>query len=131
MKPFIIFTAVLLLFAMCISYAVDNQVYVSELNSLKAAAEECAASAALEIEDEYFAEGEIVIDEEKGEIAAQKHFEHYLEHICIVQVKESRIEMEFEKARVTVKLYLETKDLFSLPFLSVNRLCRVSTYEYV
>lgn len=131
MKPFIVFMAVLMIGIMGFMYCGDNGLYASEMNSLKAAAEECAATAALELDMEAFSEGKIDFREERARAAAQEHFDYYLANICNVEVKKSSLSLDFGQASVTAELYLEIKDIFHLPFLEVNKLCRISTYEYV
>lgn len=136
MKPFIVFLAVLMMFSMCFSYAGDYQMYMAEDAALKAEAEECAATAALELDPRAFAEGEVRIDPSRAEAAANSHFDYYLAHQCRVKVKDAQIEvvtgnLPSNMASVTVYLYLETEDIFRLSFLRVEKLCRMSTYEYV
>lgn len=87
MKTLIIFLCLFLMGALIFCYTADYQGYMLEQNSLKAAAEECAAGAALAIDLEEFSRGRTVILRDEAVKYAAGHFENYRRKICRCDIK--------------------------------------------
>ena len=130
MKTFIIFSGLLLINVWALGYQGDMGRFTHAQTLLKAAAEECAAGAALFLDEQAYAEGHIEFDEAAGQAYAEAHLADTVEKIKDIQVNAYACHLTFGDRTVTVRLTLETADIFRLPFLSVTQLRRESTYEF-
>lgn len=139
MKILLIFTAILVINMSFIVYQGDMNKYMQAQTYLKITAEECAAGAALYFDEEYFSQGKMVFNYDEGE--------KYIKYL--IEQEESRMPFPkgskmtyslgfeddlqgFEKEpipAVTVRLKVETEDLFRLPFLTVTSVERGTKYE--
>lgn len=141
MKVFLVFIGLMIINITFISYQGDLSRYLQLQNLLKAAAEECAAGAALYYDEEAYSQGLMIIKQEEAE--------KYV--VSQVRQVESVIELEggggltyelsiFDDSSpdhadpgvppsVVVSLRLTTTDLFHLPFLEVKQVVRSAKYE--
>lgn len=145
MKVFIVFIGLLLVNVSFLVYHADINRYVQAQIFLKALAEECAAGAALYIDEADYSNGKFVFNYNEG-----YKFADYI-------INKSKDRMPFNKdsiilseityqddlqgyddennryeeniPSVTVKLEVVTKDMFSLPFLEMERVVRMAKYE--
>lgn len=139
MKVFIVFLGLLLINVSFLSYQGDLGRYTRCQMFLKAAAEECAAGAALYYDEAAYAEGKFQFRYDDG-----RELIEYL-------MQESRREMSlpcgsiltyevlfqddntgYEEGSipsVTVEITAVTGDLFRLPFLEVHEIKRAAKYE--
>ena len=142
MKTYIVFLGLFIIGVFAVSYQGDLGKYNHEQLILKEAAEECAAGAALLIDEEAYADGKIVFDYEQGE----KYVKDYLEYIkrnskALTEGKVS-YQILFEDYNkgylennssqipaITVSIKVMTEDLFEVPFIEVMSLERSARYE--
>jgi hypothetical protein len=147
MKTLLVFLGLLLICAAFVFYQNDMGRYMRAQTALKALAEECAAGAALYFDEEAYAEGRMVFNEEEARA--------YIDYILAA----SRVPAPDAKAAgpivpavsfyddrgsyggsagphgvishpsVVVRLRVATKDVFRLPFLTVTALEREAMYE--
>lgn len=142
MKVFIIFLGLFMISTSAIVYQGDLGRYSYEQLLIKEAAEECAAGAALFLEDEEYSAGNIVFNYEEGE----KYIEEYLAYIKRNSKALSNgiigYKMTFEDEKkgysvsnvsripaITVEIKVSTDDLFRVPFIEVTSLERSARYE--
>ena len=130
MKIFIVFSGLLLINVWALAYQGDMGRYIRAQTLLKATAEECAAGAALFLDEEAYSEGYIAFDEEAGQRYADAHLADTVDKIRDIQVKKYGCRLSFSDRSVTARLTLETEDIFRLPFLSVTEVRRESEYEF-
>jgi len=95
MKTFIVFLGLFLMASMGFCFAGDYQLYMHEQTSLKAAAEECAAGAALEIDEGAYAEGRTIFDKTIADERVKEHFEHYMSDISCCEIFAYKYFVEF------------------------------------
>jgi len=133
MKIFIVFAALLLVNVWALSYQGDIGRYTHVQTLLKATAEECAAGAALFLNEETYAEGRIEFDREAGQKYADAYLAYTVGKIKNIDVKSYNCSLSFDddNCSVTARITLTTGDVFRLPFLSVTRIQRESKYEHV
>ena len=142
MKAYIVFLGFFIVGIFAVSFQGDLGRYQHEQLLLKEAAEECAAGAALLVDEEAYADGKIVFDYEKG----KEYVSDYLEYIkrnskALTEGKVS-YQIEFEDYNkgysennssqipaVTVIIDVMTEDLFKVPFIEVTSLERSARYE--
>lgn len=142
MKAYIVFLGLFIVGIFAVSFQGDLGRYQHEQLLLKEAAEECAAGAALLVDEESYADGKIVFDYEKG----KEYVSDYLEYIkrnskALTEGKVS-YQIEFEDYNkgysennssqipaVTVIIDVMTEDLFKDPFIEVTSLERSARYE--
>lgn len=145
MKVLIVFMAIFVINVSFLSYQGDMGRYVQSRNFLKAAAEECAAGAALYYDREAYGQGQFRFSYEEGE----KYIEYILEHgmaaVPLPQGSSISYEVAFQDDNlgyendpdgdernipsVTVTLNAKTQDLFALPFFEVTEITRAARYE--
>ena len=147
MKIFITFVALLIVMSAFLVYQGDMGRYAYEQELLKAVAEECAAGAALNIDEDEYALGRIVFDREKAYEYADAHMRYAL-------VKNSTmrryvdvdldLHLEFEDdstgysvgnpreyPNIVVAITADCNDFFRLPFIEKREIRRVAKYELV
>ena len=142
MKVFIIFVSLLLVNVSALVYQGDLGRYVQEQLLLKEAAEECAAGAALLINQEEYADGKLVFDYEAGQKYALEYLVYIKRNSRVLSAGKIECKVEFEddhsgyassnfdkNPAVTVNISVLTEDLFRLPFLYVTSLERSARYE--
>lgn len=146
MKVFIVFLALFTVGISFVSYQGDMSRYVYMQTVLKEACEECAAGAALCLEEEEYGDGRLVFDREEGLRYAEKYTAHIVQGSlgdsvksaeCTLRFKDDETndfaagDAEYSSAYPTVsaEIRLETEDLFGLPFLTVTELARSACYE--
>lgn len=144
MKVFIVFIGLFLIFVSFLVYHADIGRYAQAQTYVKAMAEECAAGAALYVNEEEYSDASLVFDSDEG----QKYAAYIIE--------ESKKKMPFPKdsiitydinfqddllgyheedgtsgeiPSVTVRIDVETIDMFRLPFLYVDKVSRMAKYE--
>ncbi|GKX28706.1 hypothetical protein SH1V18_11860 [Vallitalea longa] len=66
MKPFLFTLAMLILFAIFLTYQTDNNTYIRQLEKLKYVADECSGAAGLLYDEEAYSEGITVYNQEEG-----------------------------------------------------------------
>lgn len=138
MKTFIIFLSLLIINITFVSYQSDLGNYMRLQKNLKALSEDCAAGAALYFDEESYGEGSYVFNYNECE----KFVYYILNESNLSSQYKSKAILHFieyeddalgykkeEIPSVTVKLVLETKDLFRLPFMKVKNVTRKSQYE--
>ncbi len=141
MKVFIVFMGILTAGISFVVYLGDMGRYEHDMNAVKAAAEECAAGAALLVDEAEYAEGRFVFDREAGQAYADE-FVGYV--FSGKNVREAVCELSFEddsagfgaenngmSPAVTARVTVSTGDFFRLPFLTVDRITREARYEVV
>ena len=146
MKIFIVFLGLMTIGVSFVSYQGDMNAYVHMQAVLKEACEECAAGAALLIDEEEYGNGRIVFDQEKGRKYAEKYTNHIVKDsfkdnvksaVCTLKFKDDDVS-DFEPGdaeygspypTVTAVIKLETEDLFGLPLLTVTEVERQACYE--
>jgi hypothetical protein len=147
MKTLLVFLGMLLICAAFVFYQGDMGRYVRAQTALKALAEECAAGAALYFDEEAYAEGRMIFNEEEarayiahmlattgvpapdakaaGPIAATVSFYDdrgsYGERVGAFGV--------INHPSVVVRLRVATEDIFRLPFLTATAIERETVYE--
>lgn len=145
MKVFIVFMGIFVIHVSFLSYQGDMGRYVQARNFLKAAAEECAAGAALYYDQEAYSRGEFRFSYEEGRDYIEYILEKGMETAPLPASSSITYEVFFEDDHlgyegnpgggskdipsVTVALKAETEDLFSLPFLEVTEITRAARYE--
>ncbi|QIB69931.1 hypothetical protein Ami103574_11630 [Aminipila butyrica] len=142
MKVFIAFLGIFLVSISAVVYQGDLGAYGQEQLLLKEAAEECAAGAALFLEEDAYAKGSIVFNQQQG----QTYIKDYLAYIKRNSKALSRGTVSYEAVfededcgyasenfsripAVTVDIRVATEDLFRLPFVKVTSLERRARYE--
>ncbi|MCT4596627.1 MAG: hypothetical protein N4A50_01950 [Vallitalea sp.] len=66
MKPFIFTLAMLILFSIFLTYQVDNNNYIRQLEKLKNVADECSSSAGLFYDEELYSKGTTIYNQQEG-----------------------------------------------------------------
>ena len=156
MKPFIVFLALVLVFSAGFCYMGDMARYRAADEALKAAAVECSAEAALSWDEEAYGEGRLVFDRGEASKIGEALLGSYLAGQRNVEIKSAGFALAgdddsgewricspgFPAGKIPVRpdrpgknsvkawLYVETEDIFALPFLSVTSLCRAGEYRY-
>jgi len=147
MKVLIVFLGLLMINVSFLSYHSDMDRFEKMQITLKAAAEEAAAGAALCQEEEQYGKGLLVIDEKGAEdyiSFVAKDVEHKLPKVMEAKVdyemeiyddekgyrgmEERGIEEEFPA--VWVRLTVHSRDLFRLPFLERTVTKRSAVYQW-
>ena len=134
MKVFIVFTALVLVFTTAFVFVSDMNGYVQLQKHMKALAEECAAGGALQLEEEPYSDGEIVIN-----ITDAQRYAEQIIHTS----KISSTPLSFGNLSVSVELVSPDAitaevtftanpeyDIFRLPFLSVKTVSRSALYAW-
>lgn len=147
MKIFIIFMGLLIVNVSFFSYQGDLGRYVRCQAFLKAAAEECAAGAALYYDEAAYSDGQFRFKYEEGLEYIEYILEGSREEMPLPQDSIVTYEAAFQDdylgygdgdgtgggagniPSVTVKLTAVTRDLFRLPFLEVTEIKRAAKYE--
>ncbi|MDR2089471.1 MAG: hypothetical protein LBP73_08960 [Clostridiales Family XIII bacterium] len=147
MKVLIVFTGLLLVCAAFVFYQNDMGRYMRAQTALKALAEECAAGAALYFDEEAYAEGRTIFNEDEARACVA-----YMLAASRVPAPDVRAagpiaaSVSFYDDRgayggsagafgfishpsVVVRLRVATEDVFRLPFLTVTALEREAMYE--
>jgi len=144
MKVIIVFLGLLIVNVTFLTYQGDIGRYVHGQTILKATAEECAAGAALLLEEEAFSQGQIVFDK----VAAQEHADGHLAYVmkgfdggetayyeCALSFEDDECGYEANNVdqipAVTATIKVKTGDLFRLPFFTVTDVVRKAKYELV
>ena len=140
MKVFLVFLALFLVNITFLVYQGDMNRYVQIQAFLKAVAEECAAGASLYYDEEEYGRGKMVID--KGEAMAYGDYivsraegdpslggRGSLSWDMEIVDDNSEETGEGNSPSVTVRIHLNTPDLFRLPFLEVCQVSRDARYE--
>ncbi|MDD2216394.1 MAG: hypothetical protein PHR60_06810 [Eubacteriales bacterium] len=133
MKVLIVFIGLLIVNVTFVIYQGDLGRYIHLQTFLKAAAEECAAGAALYYDEEAYGHGTMIIN--RGE--AIRYTDYIVEKATrILDLEEGEnlsYEMEIDNLEksptVAVTLQLTTRDLFRLPFLKVEQVARSAKYQ--
>lgn len=142
MKTYIVFLGLFVVGVFCVCVQGDMGAYAQEQLLLKEAAEECAAGAALLLDEEEYSKGRIVFDYEAGKKYAKDYLEYIKRNSKALTSGQVEIDMKFEDHEqgfsstnmsripaVTVKLFVTTEDMFSVPFIEVTSLERSARYE--
>jgi hypothetical protein len=146
-KALLVFMAMLLVCAAFVFYQNDMGRYMRAQTALKALADECAAGAALYFDEEAYAEGRMIFNEDEG----RRYIAHMLatSGIPAPDVRAAgpvTASVSFYDDRgayggsagafgvvnhpsVVVRLRVATEDVFRLPFLTVTELERETMYE--
>ncbi|MDR2770547.1 MAG: hypothetical protein LBB57_00755 [Clostridiales Family XIII bacterium] len=147
MKTLIVFLGLLLCCTAFLFYQNDMGRYMRAQTALKALAEECAAGAALYFDEEAFAEGRMIFNEDEARACVA-----YMLASSGVPAPDVRAAGPVSAAvsfyddrgaygmnagaygvirhpSVVVKLRVATEDIFRLPFLTVTALEREAMYE--
>ncbi|MBQ6686794.1 MAG: hypothetical protein IJM99_11875 [Firmicutes bacterium] len=147
MKVLIVFLGLLLINISFLSYHSDMDRYVKLQTNLKAAAEEAAAGASLCQEEEQYGKGYLVIDEFGAEeyvtfIAeeVERSLPESMEADVTYEMKifddrkgyEDMEEYGLEEMypAVWVRMTINSRDLFRLPFLEKTRSVRSAVYQW-
>ena len=154
MKVFIVFCGLLIINLSFLSFQGDMARYVRSQDCIKAAAEECAAGAALYYDETFYSEGKFRFHYEEG----QKYIDYILKELkeespllknCKISyevkfqddylgyddespsLSNNALASEGDKniPSVTVSISVVTEDLFRLPFLEVTKINRMAKYE--
>jgi len=142
MKVFIVFLGIFIISVSAVVFQGDLGAYGHELLLLKEAAEEGAAGAALCLNEEEYAKGNLVFDYKEGE----KYIEDYLAYIkrnskalsegenyYNIIFQDDKLGYSLENVEkipsVTVEVKVLTEDLFRVPFINVTSLERRAQYE--
>ena len=144
MKVFIVFLGLLLVNISFLCYQGDLGRYIQEQAILKAAAEECAAGAALLLEEEAYGQGLIIFDKAAGRRYADAHLAYTMHSISGGESAYYHCALSFEydecgygadnalkRPAVTAEVRVRTEDRFRLPMLTVTDFQRESRYELV
>jgi hypothetical protein len=142
MKVFLVFLAMLIVNTTFVVHQGDLNRYVRLQTFLKALCEEAAAGAALYYDEESYSHGFMVINQEEGEkyidyliVKAKDSLnldgnENLTADIEIVDEENGVLELGMWPS-VTVTLYLNSRDLFRLPFIKREQVIRSARYELV
>lgn len=147
MKIFITFVALLIVMGAFLVYQGDMGRYGYEQELLKAVAEECAAGAALNIDEDEYALGRIVFDREKAYEYADTHMRYAIAKNSTMRRYgkldlDLRLEFEddstgysignpHEYPNIAVSITADCSDFFRLPFVEKRAIRRVAKYELV
>ncbi len=142
MKVFLVFLAMLVVNTTFVVHQGDLNRYVRLQTFLKALCEEAAGGAALYYDEEAYSQGFMVINQEEGE----KYIGYLISKageslrlndedslttgIEIVDEKNGPLEPGMCPS-VTVTIYLNSVDLFRLPFIKRDQVIRSARYELV
>lgn len=142
MKVFIVFLGLFIVSACAIVYQGDLGAYNHEQLLIKEAAEECAAGAALLLDQEQFSKGSIVFNYEGGKSYTEDYLAYIKRNSKALSKGVVHYQIEFEDENkgfspsnlekipaVTVKIQIATEDLFRVPFIKVTSLERSARYE--
>lgn len=66
MKTFLFSIAMIIMYIIFITYQVDNNTYIRQLDELKVLVDECAATASLYYDEEAFSKGNIIYNQKEG-----------------------------------------------------------------
>lgn len=133
MKVLIVFIGLLIVNVTFVIYQGDLGRYIHLQTFIKAAAEECAAGAALYYDEEAYSHGNMIINQNE----AIRYTDFIVEKATrILDLKEGEnlsYEMEIDNSErsptVAITLQLTTRDLFRLPFLKVEQVVRSAKYQ--
>ncbi|MGI6728142.1 MAG: hypothetical protein ACOX4P_06235 [Anaerovoracaceae bacterium] len=140
MKVFIVFISLLIVNMSCIIYQGDLNRYIQLQTFIKAAAEECAAGAALYYDEEAYGQGLMVINEQEALKYADYIVGKASNALCLKEGDSLAYEMQItddgnrtgglnEPPSVEVELKFTTDDMFRLSFLKVDQVVRKAKYE--
>lgn len=142
MKVFIVFLGILMVSVSAMVYQGDLGAYGHEQLLLKEAAEECAAGAALFLDEDAYSKGLVVFDYEQGETYIKNYLAYIKRNSKALSKGIIRYKTEFEDENkgyspsnrekipaVTVEIKVSTEDLFRGPFVEVTSLERRARYE--
>jgi len=140
MKVFIVFLGLLVLNVSYLSYQGDMEKFVREQAFLKFTAEECAAGAALMLNEDEYGQGEVVFDYVEARLYAENHLRYVAENSKLEGVLNCELIFQDDQTgydngqdsvpSVTATVTLETKDIFRMPLISVTEISRSSRYEW-
>lgn len=139
MKIFIVFLGLLVINVSYLSFQGDMERFVREQAFLKVTAEECAAGAALLVEEREYGLGRVVFQYEEG----QRYAENYLTYVkdksklegdlvCLLTFEDDQTGYENSQnpiPAVTAAVILKTEDIFKLPFITLTEIQRSARYE--
>ena len=143
MKVFLVFFGLLIVNVSFMVYMGDMSVYVHDQKTLKAVCEECAAGAALILDEDEYAEGRLVFDEDACYGYAEDHIAYALKSTgmagddfeCSLTFEDDeRGYSEGNTERypsVVCRVSVDTGEIFHTPGLSLTRLERTAKYEVV
>lgn len=140
MKVLLVFLALMLANLTYISYKGDLNQYLQLRTFLKAVAEESAAGAALYYDEEAFGNGMMIIKDRDAELFVDSMVDRAAQLLLLEDGESLDHEMIIEDDRgggaarglsptVEVTLTLTSRDLFRLPFLTVEQVVRAAKYE--
>jgi len=145
MKVFVVFIGLLMINISFIVYQADMGRYLQAQTFLKAVAEECAAGAALYINEEDYSNGKLIFNYNEGIKYSNYIIEDSKKRMPFPEQSKITYDIKFEDdflgysagdgtlsnntPSVTVKVEVETEDLFRLPFLEVDNVSRIAKYE--
>jgi hypothetical protein len=142
MKVFIVFLSLLIVNVSALVFQGDLGNYMHEQLLLKEAAEECAAGAAILIDEEEYSYGRITFDYQAGEKYAEEYLEYIKRNSRVMSKGEISCELTFEDDNkgystmnikhipsITSEIVVKTNDVFRVPFIEVTRLERSARYE--
>lgn len=140
MKVFIVFLGLLVINVSYLIYQGDMEKFVREQAFLKYAAEECAAGAALMLNEDEYGQGEIVFDYEEARQYAENHLQYVQKKsniegtmVCELSFQDDQTgygSSNDEIPSVTATVTLETEDVFRMPVITVTEIRRSSRYEW-
>lgn len=139
MKIFIVFLGLLVINVSYLSFQGDMEKFVREQAFLKFTAEECAAGAAMLLEEREYGQGKVVFNYEEG----QRYADNYLNYVKEKSKLRGALlcELSFEDdltgyngslnsiPAVTAVVKLETEDIFELPVITMTKIQRSARYE--
>lgn len=142
MKVFIVFLSLLIVNVSALVFQGDLGCYMHEQLLLKEAAEECAAGAALLIDEEEYSYGRIIFDYQAGEKYAQEYLEYIKRNSKVISKGKISCKLTFEDdgkgysdsnieniPSISSEIVVKSEDIFRLPFIEVTRLERSTRYE--
>ena len=124
MKVFIVFCAILMIFSAFLSFQRDMDIYIQDQKLLKMLSEDCAEAAALTLDDE---RGVIYHDRA---LSAAEEIVSLSDLFPYGKVSIEYIEISSEGKGCIVCLRLEVDDFFSLPFIEIGSMIRISEYVW-
>lgn len=140
MKVLIVFLALMIMNLTFISFKGDMNRYLQLRTFLKAVAEESAAGAALYYDEEAFGFGNMIIKDRDAELFVDSLVDRAGQLLSLADGESLYHEMVILDDRngdatrglsptVEVTLTLTSRDLFRLPFLTVEQVSRAAKYE--
>lgn len=131
MKVFLVFMGILLINLSFLVYNGDMAQYEKMQVFLKATAEDCAAGAALYYDEEKYSKGEWCIREAEAEQFILKKVKFAEEMLGRAYGGVIEYHVLYSEKEIEVELcYYLNKDLFRLPFLSMDNVSRTAKYEW-